>query len=116
MSGLDRFFFRRYDAEKYNCVHFVDEVWRELTGDSLRESLGAAFDRNVSLGMRRGFRSLAVPVSPCVALLRRRGADAHIGIYLDRSIFHIRETGVELMPVDVVARGFDRLGFYECLK
>lgn len=116
--SIDAFFHRTYNKQSYNCAHFVSEVWLHLTGEDIALRLSGfllpVLERRASFSIRRFFKRLERPKSPCVALFLRTGQAPHVGIYLDRKIFHIREGGsVEFQPLNVAAFGFERIHFYE---
>jgi len=115
--SIDQFFHRKYNINSYNCAHFVCEVWESLTGESIAHKLAGVLkppkDRVVGFDLRRQFKRLAGPESPCLTLMQRAKNAPHVGIYLRGRVFHIQETGVEFQPIDVAKRGFDKIGFYK---
>lgn len=116
--SIDEFLRKRYNRDRYNCAHFVCEVWAKLCGADISKLLESlllpAKDRHASFSLRRVFTRLDKPVSPCIALMQRRGSEPHVGVFLRGRILHIHEMGVEFMPVDVASRGFDSVRFYTC--
>lgn len=116
---LDRFFHRRYSQDLYNCAHFTAEVWEALTGDNIEAKLGpflhAPSERSAPLALRASFRRLEKPENPCIVLMQRRGLLPHVGVYLNRRIFHIQAAvGVQFLPPEVVTFGFHKIGYYKC--
>jgi hypothetical protein len=115
--SIDVFFKRKYNRNNYNCAHFVCEVWQHITGENIAHKLSGllkpADEMQAGLGLRRHFEKLKTPASPCIALMQRKGAASHVGLYKDGRILHIHEFGVEFQPVDVAARGFEKIGFYK---
>lgn len=118
VAGLDDFFYRRYNRQNYNCAHFVCEVWKHLTGQNIETELEGFLrppkDRRADPALRRKFKKLAAPVSPCLVLMQRHKSVPHAGVYIRGRIIHIHELGVECLPVDVATRGFNKLGYYTC--
>ena len=116
-TSIDVFFHRKYDRNSYNCAHFVCEVWQSLTGESIAHKLAglleAPKDRRASFDLRRQFKRLERPESPCLALMQRRGSAPHVGLFLRGRVLHIHEMGVEFQPIDVASRGFEKIGFYK---
>lgn len=116
--SLDSFLYKRYNRETYNCAHFACDVWKALTGQNIETELAGFLrppkDRRVDPALRRHFRKLAQPESPCLVLMQRRKSVPHAGVYVRGKIIHIHELGVEYLPVEVATRGFDKLGFYAC--
>lgn len=115
--SIDAFFHRKYNRETYNCAHFVCDVWENLTGEQIAHKLGPLLlppkERYVAPELRRHFRKLERPESPCVVLMQRRGSPPHVGIFVRGRVLHIHERGVEFQPTDVASRGFERTGFYK---
>jgi hypothetical protein len=115
--SIDAFFHKKYERNSYNCAHFVCEVWQSLTGESITQKLAglleAPKDRRASFDLRRQFKRLERPESPCLALMQRRGSAPHVGLFLRGRVLHIHETGVEFQPIDVASRGFEKIGFYK---
>lgn len=113
---IDAFFHKRYNRQSYNCAHFVCDVWAHETGQRIDDSLECFLrppkERRVDPGLRNIFEKLQKPVTPCIVLMQRRKSPPHVGIYLRGRVLHIHELGVEFQPVDVVSRGFDKIGFY----
>jgi hypothetical protein len=115
--SIDAFFHRKYNRQTYNCAHFVCDVWESLTGESLAHKLGGLLrppkTRHASFDLRRQFKRLEAPESPCVVLMQRRGSQPHVGIFVRGRVLHIHEMGVEFQPTDVASRGFEKIGFYK---
>lgn len=111
-------FNRQYNRETYNCAHFVCDVWKELTGKDIEKELSGFLrppkERQAGMDLRRTFRKLEKPESPCVVLMQRPGTVPHVGVFVRGKVIHIHERGVEFLPLDIAARGFDRLGYYTC--
>lgn len=115
--SIDAFYKKRYNRQLYNCAHFACEVWQHLTGESIAHKLAGLLeppkDRRVTFDLRRQFKRLEAPESPCLALMQRRGSAPHVGIFVRGRILHIHELGVEFQPIDVASRGFEKIGFYK---
>lgn len=115
--GIDAFFHRKYNRQTYNCAHFVSEVWETVTGESIAHKMAGFLlppsERYVSPDLRRIFRRLTRPENPCIVLLQRSGSPAHVGVFIRGRVLHIHERGVEFQPIDVVSRGFEKIGFYK---
>lgn len=118
MTCLDSFFTRRYNRTTYNCAHFVCEVWKELTGQDLEQELTGFLrppkERYTDPALRRKFKRLEQPQSPCIVIMQRRGSVPHTGVYVRGKVIHIHENGVEFLPLKIASRGFEKLGFYIC--
>ena len=93
--NIDDFLDRIYDIKKYNCSHFVAELWLHLTGEDISH-LCQAFVGNGDEYLKkiRHRVKLRKPESPCVAMMTNKMLPPHAGIYLDGRIIHITEQGV----------------------
>jgi hypothetical protein len=116
--SIDRFLNRTYDHSRYNCAHFVAEVWNEITGQDITESLAGFLlpprERSAAFELRRKFIPLRRPETPCIALLQRSGFPPHVGLFINRRILHITESGVHFLPPAIIMFGFKTMRFYRC--
>lgn len=116
--NLDSLFFKKYNKDHYNCAHFVRDAWLIETGVDITKELEGflmpARERNVKSSLRRVFKRLKEPVSPCIVLMQRPRSVPHVGIYLRGKVLHLHEKGAERMTVDIATRGFNKVGFYTC--
>lgn len=113
---IDEFFFKEYNRNHYNCAHMVAEAWAKITGQNIEEPLTGFLRpfraRSVGMSLRHKFSRLAAPQSPCIVLMNRRGAVAHVGVYYRGKVLHIHASGTEYVPLDVARRGFTTVRFY----
>lgn len=116
--SLDSFFERQYNRDTYNCAHFACDVWERLTGQDIREELVGFLQppkgRYTDPALRRKFKKLEAPESPCLVLMQRPKSVPHAGVYVRGMVIHIHERGVEFLPPEVATRGFTRIGYYKC--
>lgn len=117
--SIDKYFGRRYNRSKYNCAHFVCEVWADLKGnqlaDALREMLCPPSARRVVLSDLRAVRFLKSPEDPCVVYMTSRLNAPHVGIWIRGKVLHIVDNqGVQYQPLDVASLGFKRVRFLAC--
>lgn len=96
MINIDSWLDRRYDLRSYNCGHFVADVWRELTGEEIRNIC-----QNVLNGDIRSFQEatrkytrLPIPLSPCVVIMRGKNLQTHAGVFVDEAVLHLTNDGV----------------------
>jgi hypothetical protein len=113
---IDSFLDRRFDISRYNCWHFLREVWLELTGEDLgdrtperlsQNALVARFDSDVP-----AFKKLPGPADPSLALMTRRGSIPHVGVYIKGRILQLAKDGPTYLPPRLAAMGFDEIGYY----
>ena len=114
--SIDQFFNKKYNADTYNCAHFVCEVWEHLYGEDIRYKLLPLLrpvkERNAPFELRKNFIRLREPEEPCIVLMHRRRCDAHVGLYIYGKLLHINDIRVELAPLKIATIGFDSVGFY----
>lgn len=108
-------FFHRSRTRTYMCRHLMREVWLEITGEDLGDRLPGldseilAFDTKQA----RKFKRFVKPVSPCIVLMRRPHFTPHVGVFYNGRVIHLKPSGVEYQPLEVVARGFTEVRFYQ---
>lgn len=116
-KSIDVFFHKKYNKDTYNCAHFASEVWEYLCNESISKSLGNFLlpfnQRTADMSLRHSFKKLKEPESPCIVLMQRHRCNAHVGVYVRGKVLHIQEHGVEFLPLNLVAIGFDKIGFYK---
>jgi hypothetical protein len=114
--SVDPYLSRRYVEGEYTCSEFARDVWLDLTGEDLAERLEGLFrwesGRRVDRGEYQGFRLLAKPESPCIALMRRRHTVPHMGVYLRRRILHLTERRAFFHRPEIAAMSFTSLRYY----
>lgn len=115
IKSIDQFF-NRTRTKTYNCLDFVREVWLAMTGEDITDRLvrlqGAFSERKATHTGMKGFTRLETPVSPCFVVMQCRGFEPHVGIYLDRRIFHLGGRGVEYQPLEVARVYFRQIRYY----
>jgi len=112
---VDKWLGKKYDAKNYDCLDWVCDVWLDETGEDLRARLEKflGHDRKVTPAIRKGFKRLKKPSSPCIVVMTRKGIDPHIGVFLRGKLGHLHSTGPEFLPVDLASRGFTSVTFYQ---
>lgn len=117
VKSIDPLFFHEYDIDKYNCVHFLCDAWKHITGEDLAARMSgwlcAVSEKRFLKEQVRQFERLAQPVSPCIVLFQAPGESPHVGLFYRGKVLHIEQTGVQYMPLNVVAFGFNRVRFYK---
>lgn len=115
--SIDKFLFRKFNEDTYNCMHFAAEVWADLTGEDLAKKLGRLlFDstdrRRITRAIVRNFVRLARPVSPCLVIMQRARSSPHIAVYVRGRVLNIHQHGVQFQPIDVAARCFTSVTYF----
>ena len=57
--------------------------------------------------------ALNEPITPCIAVMKRKRSTPHVGIYIDGNIIHLTELGVECLPVHYAMRGFSHIRYFK---
>lgn len=111
--NLDCLYSKKYNFQTYNCAHFAVDVWKFIAGKDISSFLlePSGLPR-VPTGAGKGFKRLAGPVSPCLAVFRGLGGETHVGVFLDGRILHIVNSGVVAQPVDRIKMVFRNVRFY----
>lgn len=100
-----------YDAKHYNCLHFVVDKYRELTGVDIGLFVAdLADDRRIVPSKLKRLRRVAEPISPCVAVMR--GVEPHAGIYHNGQILHLNEQGVHCQPPHIAEIQHGAIHYY----
>lgn len=114
--SVDPYLSARYVDDRYECRHFVRDIWKDITGEDIADRLGSIFDpsaRSIPVSEVKAFRKLDGPESPCIVLLRRSGDRPHMGVFLRRRVLHLDEAGAHFDRLDIVCNGFDSASFYQ---
>lgn len=118
--NLDVYYDKVYNESKYNCAHFVCEVWEKLTGFDVSWALAGAMtgqtDRRLDAHRLLSLKRLEAPESPCIALFQAGRRAPHVGIFLEDKILHITKDGVNWSSVENVMLCFNRVRFYNVKK
>lgn len=118
--NLDKYFEKVYNESKYNCAHFVCEIWLELFKQDISFALDGALrgprQRKLDAHTLNVFERLEAPSGPCLALFQLRRKAPHVGIFLDGKILHITQKGVEWNCLEVLMLSFNQVRFYSVKK
>lgn len=117
--SIDQFLGKTYNANTYNCAHFVTEVWEHLTGSSI-EGVMQGFllpvkDRFTLTTIRHSFAKLSKPENLAIVLMRRPKTAPHVGLFYKGKVLQIERTGVSYTPLKIATLGFKKVSFYKCL-
>jgi hypothetical protein len=106
-----------YHASKYNCAHFVCDVWKGETGQDISQTMhGVLFaprDRKLKLGDVHKVTVLKEPVSLCLVLMRNKW-ESHVGVWLRGKVLHLVQCGAQYVPLEVARVGFTKVRFFTC--
>ena len=118
MKSIDALLDRKYDPEKYHCVHFLIEAADYIFGldysdsfvgltTSLHETL-----RTSRLNARQG-RRINTPVDGTVILMTNANQSSHVGLFYCGRVLHLSENGVYFQELRSLERNYSRFRFYE---
>lgn len=92
---MNQFLSKVYHATEYNCSHFVRDVWLFLTGNDIEDLVVAWNCGQLPQAMksRKGLTRIDKPQQPCIIMLQRPNEPPHVGVYIERKIFHMTADG-----------------------
>ena len=100
----------RYDAENYNCVHFLVDAHNHYTAINISDKLlNGGFDNVQNV---RNFKRIKAPKPFCIVLFRDKSR-AHVGLWFEGRVLHLDKDGVVWQSLTVAQLGFDKVVFYE---
>lgn len=114
--NVDKYLDRIYDESKYNCAHFVCEVWKDLFNQDISYALNGVLSgpgsRTLHAHSLAIFERLKLPQGHSLALFQQHRRQTHVGIWLKGKILHIGKNGVEWSYLETVCIGFNQVRFY----
>lgn len=118
MKSIDPLLNRKYDANKYHCVHFVVDAAKYLFDvDYSSHFLGLTGTVDESLkASRRNFnqaKKLEKPVNNCIVLMTNLMNRSHVGLFYDNHVLHLSEQGALFQTLRTLDRHYSRFRFYE---
>jgi hypothetical protein len=117
--SVDKYFDKEFNgtnAKRYDCLNFARDVWLDIKGIDLAIKLQGAFGppsgRTPRRQFFREFQKISKPQDPCLVLFERPRAAPHIGVFIRGRVLHLKETGVQFQPLDVISFQFKTVRFY----
>ena len=112
--SLDIFLDREYDFNKYNCSHFVADVWKHLTGEYIGDICDAFVNSelDVYFNLFRQRKKLCIPETPCVVFMQADKVVPHAGIYIDGRVIHLTQQGAKFEDLCML-KVYYRLSYYK---
>jgi hypothetical protein len=113
LASVDQFLTRRRRRRRYDCRHFLREVWMAHTGEDLLERLPVLFGERptVLANEIREVRRLRVPSDPCVVVFKR-GLERHVGMFLRGNVLHLPGATPRFERIDIAMIGFQSVRYY----
>lgn len=116
--SIDKFLDKVYDRNNYNCAHFTADVYNHITGRNIEDNLkGLLFplkDNHASIDLRKGWKRLQSPSSPCIVLFGGKNREPHVGVYYNGRVLHLTPTGAQYVDVELAALPFKTVRYYQC--
>lgn len=117
MKSIDMMIDRRYDSDRYHCVHFVIDAGKCLFGyDFSVNFLGV--DQSLSDNGSPTRHTVAnaerthTPTNGTVVLMNRFDNALHVGLYIDERVLHLSENGVRYETIRTLQRSYKRIRYY----
>jgi len=114
MLNLCKYDDKQYNDNDYNCLHFAVDIYKDITGDDMgvyvAELMTGRGKRKIDIVKLKRFVQLESPIDPCLALMH--SAELHAGIYHQRKIIHITESGVQCVAPHIAELKHGRIKYY----
>lgn len=121
MKSIDPLLCKKYDPEKYHCVHFViDAAQYLLDVDYTENFIGLTSSLHETL---RTSRHTAIknrlrdkdekPKQGDIVLMTNVNQSSHVGLFYCDRVLHLTELGVHFLPIQSIHSIYKRIRFYE---
>ena len=116
MLDLSKYSDVKYDALRYNCLHFTCDVYYDITSIVLQPLVNdlctERVQRRVYPEKLRQFVLIDVPKTPCIAVMRSP-VSVHCGVYVNGAIVHLDETGIKSQPPHIAKHQYQSVKYYD---
>lgn len=118
MKSIDALLDRKYDPEKYHCVHFLIEAAQYLFEQDYSGSfIGLTTSLHETLRTSRHTatrnRQIKEPVDGTIVLMTNINQSSHVGLFYCGRVLHLTEMGVHFLPLITIQRFYKRIRYYE---
>lgn len=121
MKSIDALLDRKYDPEKYHCVHFLIEAAEYLLDVDYTENfIGLTSPLHETL---RTSRHTVIknrlrdkdekPKQGDIVLMTNAKQSSHVGLFYCDRVLHLTELGVHFLPIQSIHSFYKRIRFYE---
>lgn len=121
MKSIDLLLGKKYDPEKYHCVHFAIDAAKYLLDvdysnnfigltTSLHETLRTS--RHTAI-MNRSRKEDEKPKQGDIVLMTNVNQSSHVGLFYCDRVLHLTELGVHFLPINSIGQIYKRIRFYE---
>jgi hypothetical protein len=112
LGKVSIYFRKRFIEGRYECLHFVIDVWRDLTGTDLARPLERLLSaQKVDRATAAAFETIGAPGACCLVLLQAPFVRPHVGIWIDNKVLHLTQSGVEYVDLTIVMRNHKTVRF-----
>jgi len=112
---MNEFFFKKYHPADYNCLHFSIDVWKQLTGQDIKELFSSSCFSDIRRAghkMIRNFKKVDSNCDLCLVAMQSHGSAPHIGVKIENDIFHFGPNGTQKLDCGVVTFGYSKIRYY----
>jgi hypothetical protein len=113
---VDPYLNRTFSFSSYNCWHFVQDVWKDLTGVDLGNQVpddkSIASYNTRATDFSKKLTKLPNKKDPCIVLMLRDRTQPHIGVYYKGRLLHLGPRGAEYRPLEHVTGPYQTIEFY----
>lgn len=118
MKSIDALLDRKYDQEKYHCVHFLIEAAQYLFNQDYSDSfIGLTSSLHETLRTSRHTatrnRQIKEPVDGTIVLMTNINQSSHVGLFYCGKVLHLTEMGTHFLPLITIQRFYKRIRYYE---
>jgi hypothetical protein len=118
MKSIDALLDRKYDPEKYHCVHFLIEAADYIFGLDYSDSfVGLTTSLHETLQTSRHTatrnRQIGKPVDGTIVLMTNINQSSHVGLFYCGRVLHLTEMGTHFLPLITIKRFYKRIRYYE---
>lgn len=114
---VDPYLQKTLQPTKYNCWHFVQEIWKDLTGidlgDQTPENHSAESYKKTAVAFAATLEKVPHLQDPCIVLMLRERVQPHIGVYYNGRLLHLNARGAEYRPIDQVTASYTTVQYYK---
>lgn len=118
MKSIDALLDRKYDPEKYHCVHFLIEAADYIFGLDYSDSfvgLTTSLHETLQTSRHTATRNKQIrePLNGTIVLMTNMHQSSHVGLFYCGRVLHLTDMGVHFLPLITIQRFHKRIRYYE---
>lgn len=121
MKSIDSLLDRKYDPEKYHCVHFLIEAADYLLDLNYSENftgLTSPLHETLKTSRHTVIKNRLLsdderPKDGHIVLMTNINQSSHVGLFYCDCVLHLSELGVHFFPISTMHKFYKRIRFYE---